>query len=257
MAEDLAGPLAADRFSAYGTSHQVVVVLLLVGAAALVWAGRATRGSDTADRVGKLLAVAILVFTVPLRVLYFTPAFWDLERTLPLQLCDLAWMVSVYGLWTHRRWAVALTYYWGLTLTTQAIITPDLAADFPDPVFILFWGMHLLVVWAAVYLTWGLGLTPDWGSYRTTLLTTAIWAVTVFAFNLVAGTNYGYLNAKPASASVLDLLGDWPWYVLAEIAIIAVAWALVTWPWVALAAKRGPGSAKPGRSRTTPDDRPR
>jgi hypothetical integral membrane protein (TIGR02206 family) len=231
----LSGP-AAERFTAYGASHQVVLVLLLVGAVALVWHGRTHR--DGAVRLGRGLAVAILAFTLPLQVLYFTPDYWELERALPLNLCDLAWMVAAYALWTRRRWAVALTYYWGLTLTTQAIATPDLAADFPDPVFVLFWGLHLLVVWAAVYLTWGLRLTPDWRGYRVAMLVTTVWAVCVFCFNLAAGTNYGYLNAKPQSASILDLLGPWPWYVLAEIGIVAAFWALITWPWVPRAARR-------------------
>lgn len=249
----------ADQFAIYGASHQIAIVLLFAGAFALVWAGRAYRASDPADRLGKALAGAILLFTLPLQVLYFTPGYWDLDRTLPLQLCDLASLVSAYALWTHRRWAVGLTYFWGLTLTTQAIITPDLASDFPDPVFLLFWGMHLLVVWAAIYLTWGLGLTPDWRTYRTSMAATSVWAVTVFAFNLVADTNYGYLNAKPSAASILDLLGDWPWYVLAEIAIVAVVWALATWPWVALAEKREAGWVKQDCSdpqwRPTPGDR--
>lgn len=249
------GPrLAAGQFETYGTSHQAAIALLLVGAAALVWYGRSHRGA--ADRLGKVLAAAILAFTLPLQVLYFTPQYWSLERTLPLQLCDLAWMVAAYGLWTHRRWAVALTYYWGLTLTTQAVITPDLAADFPDPIFMLFWGLHLLVVWAAVYLTWGLRLSPDWRSYRTAMLTTAIWAVSVFAFNLATGTNYGYLNAKPPTASILDLLGPWPWYVLAEIAIVAVVWALVTWPWVALRTREIRPGAPPADVDAAPAEPP-
>lgn len=235
----------AEPFSSGGTSHKLAVAVLLVGALVLVWVGRANRGTATAVLVGRLLAVAIMTFTVPLQILYFTPAYWSLERTLPLQLCDLAWMAGVLGLWTHRWWAVALTYYWGLTLTTQAIITPDLVAEFPDPVFILFWAMHLMVVWSAVYLTWGLGLAPDWRGYRAALAATAVWALTVFLINIAAGTNYGYLNAKPASASVLDLLGDWPWYVFAEIAIIAVVWALLTWPWVARDARRSPQGATP------------
>jgi hypothetical integral membrane protein (TIGR02206 family) len=236
---------AAERFSAFGTSHQVALVVLLTGALVLVWVGRANRGTQTAVLVAKLLAAAILTLTVPLQILYFTPEYWSLERTLPLQLCDLAWMVAVLGLWTHRWWAVALTYYWGLTLTTQAIITPDLVAEFPDPVFILFWAMHSMVVWAAVYLTWGLGLIPDWRSYRAALVATAAWGVTVFVINVLVGTNYGYLNAKPASASILDVLGDWPWYVLAEVAIIALGWALVTWPWVAVDARRLPRGPTP------------
>lgn len=236
------GTSAGEEFTAFGTSHQLALAVLVTGALTLVWVGRANRGTAAAVLVGKLLAVAIMTFTIPLQILYFTPEYWSLERTLPLQLCDLAWMVAVLGLWTHRWWAVGLTYYWGLTLTTQAVITPDLTAEFPDPVFILFWGMHSMVVWAAVYLTWGLGLAPDWRSYRAALLATAAWAVTVFVINVFAGTNYGYLNAKPDSASVLDLLGDWPWYVLAEIGIIAVGWALVTWPWTAVAAGGSPRS---------------
>ena len=227
-------PRVVEGFAAYGTSHRVVIVLLVVGAVVLVRAGRARRGHGSADVIGRGLAVALLTITVPLQVLYLTPGYWSLERTLPLQLCDLAWMTAVYALWARRRWAVALTYYWGLTLTTQAVLTPDLAAEFPDPAFLLFWAMHLLVVWAAVYLTWGVGLTPDWHGYRTALLVTVGWAAAMLGLNALAGTNFGYLNAKPSSASVLDLLGPWPWYVVVATVVVAAAWALLTWPWIAL-----------------------
>ena len=223
--------LAADRFEAYGTSHQGALVLLVVGVVAIVLFGRRHRATERAERGGRLMAAAVLAVTVPLQVLYFTPAYWDLDKTLPLQLCDLASAVAVYALWTRRRWAAALTYFWGLTLTSQAIVTPDLASDFPDPIFVLFWAMHLLVVWAAVYLVWALGLGPDWRRYRISLAVTAAWAICVYAFNVAVGTNYGYLNAKPAAASALDLLGPWPWYVLNEILVVAALWALITWPW--------------------------
>lgn len=226
--------VAADsRFTAYGTSHQAALALLGVGVLVILWFGRRHRGTERALRLGRVLAVAVLAVTVPLQVLYFTPRYWDLEKTLPLQLCDLASMVAVYALWTRRPWAASITYFWGLTLTSQAIITPDLAADFPDPIFLLFWAMHLLVIWAAVYLVWGMGLTPTWRTYLIAVAVTAAWAVSVFAFNVAMGTNYGYLNAKPAAASALDLLGPWPWYVLNEILVVAAFWALITWPWAA------------------------
>ena len=44
-------------------------------------------------------------------------------------------------------------------------------------------------------------------------------------------TNYGYFNGKP-DGTVLDYLGPWPWYVLAEVAIVAGIWALITLPWI-------------------------
>lgn len=224
-------PLTAD-FTAYGASHLGAVGVLLAGAVTLVLVGRRLRDRDPRDLLGRALAVVMLLFTIPLQVLYFTPGYWNLQTTLPIQLCDLASLAAIYALLTHRRWAAGLTYYWGLTLTTQAIATPDLAADFPDPVFVLFWAMHIGTVWAAAHLTWGRGIRPDWRTYRFSVLITAVWAAAVFCLNLAVGTNYGYLNRKPNATTILDLLGPWPWYVLVEIAIIVAAWALVTWPWL-------------------------
>ena len=99
--------------------------------------------------------------------------------------------------------------------------------------------MHIGTIWAAVYLTWGRGVTPDWGGYRFAIAVTAVWAVGIFLLNLLIDTNYGYLNGKPGSASILDLLGPWPWYLAAEIVLVASVWALATWPWTALAARSG------------------
>lgn len=221
-----------QEFSPYGPSHLAVLVLLVVGAGALVLRGRASRDAAAVRRDRRLFAVAILTFTVPLQVVTLARSGYDIERALPLQLCDLAALVAPYGLWRRRHWAVALTYYWGLTLTTQAVATPDLSRDFPDPSFILFWGMHLLVVWAAIYLTWGLGIVPDWRSYRIAFVVTLGWMGGVFGVNSVLGSNYGYVNAKPTAASLLDYLGPWPTYLVAEVVVVSAVWALMTLPWV-------------------------
>ena len=239
--------MQAGEFTAYGASHLGAVLVLALGIVALLLVGRMLHDPD--DHMGKVMAIALALAVVPLQLLYFTPDRWNPERTLPVQLCDLAAVVAVFALWTHWRWAAALTYYWGITLTTQAVVTPDLSTDFPDPVFLLFWSMHVGTVWAAVHLAWGRGVQPDWRSYRFAIGVTAIWAVAVFCLNLAIGSNYGYLNAKPGSASALDLLGSWPWYVLAEVAIIAAAWALITWPWV----RRGRARSSPPLSRAAGD----
>ena len=222
--------MQSQEFTPYGASHLGAVLVLALGIVVLVLIGR--RWTDPDDRLGKGLAVLLTVAVLPLQLLYFTPDYFELDKTLPVQLCDLAAVVAVVALWTHARWAVALTYFWGITLTTQAVATPDLAADFPHPVFLLFWVMHVGTVWTAVHLTWTRGIHPDWRRYRLAVVVTAAWLVAVFCLNLAIGSNYGYVNAKPGSATALDLLGPWPWYVLAEVAIIAAVWALMTWPWV-------------------------
>ena len=219
-------PLVINRFEAFSGEHLILIGLFLTVFVGLVLLGRA---SGDNERFRRVFAVAIPCFTLPMQVMQLLPGDFDRGTSLPLQYCDLAWGIAAYALWTRRPWAVALTYFWGLTLTIQGIITPSLGELFPDPRFFMFWGMHFLTVWAAGYLI-ATGNTPTWRLYRFTVAVTAVWAAFVMVFNNVADTNYGYLNAKPDSASALDLLPSWPAYVVIEIAIIAGVWALMTWP---------------------------
>ena len=224
--------LAVDRFETYGPSHLTVLAIFGVGVVLIVLAGQQLRGAAAEQTVRRTFAVAILAITVPLQILQFTPDEWNLQTSLPLQLCDLAWMFAVYALWTRNRLASTITYLWGITLTTQGMLTPDLASDFPEPRFLMFWAMHLLIVWASFFLVLGLRILPTWRTYRQTVAITLAWAVSAYVFNVVAGTNYGYLNRLPKNASLLDYLGPWPLFVVLEIAIVAAVWALLTWPWV-------------------------
>ena len=75
---------------------------------------------------------------------------FDATGSLPLQVCDFAWIVVAWALLTRHRFALALTYYWGLTLSLQAMVQPTLDDAFPDPNFVAFWGKHVLLVWGAV-----------------------------------------------------------------------------------------------------------
>ncbi|MGH3964422.1 MAG: TIGR02206 family membrane protein [Pseudonocardiaceae bacterium] len=224
--------LAAQPFVAYGLSHGVVVLVLTVVAAALVVLGRRHRGTPTELPLSRAFAVVFAAFLVPVEVFWLLPGQSGIAHSLPLQLCDLAAMATVWALWSHSPTAFALTYFWGLTLTSQAFLSPELhGPDFPSLQFLSFFGMHSLVLWAAIYLTWGVGLRPGWRSYRIALLVTIGWAVVMFAVNHALGTNYGFLNTKPQAASLLDMLGPWPWYLLSALLLTATFWALITYPW--------------------------
>jgi hypothetical integral membrane protein (TIGR02206 family) len=222
------------EFVAYGPSYWAVIAVFAIGAVLLVWLGR-RQTEQQARLLGRVLAVLILaVIVVALVYKLIRPT---IDGSVPLQLCDLAEVTAAYALWSQRHWAFVLTYYWGLVLSSQALITPDVgtpeagAPDFPHHLFDTFFALHVLVVWAAIYLTWGRGMRPTWRSYRFAVIATLAWAAFTFTFNAITGTNYGYLNRKPPTASILDVLGPWPVYLLAEITLVLVVWALMTWPW--------------------------
>ena len=233
----------------YGVTHWVPLAIFVIGLWPVVRLGRAHRTADGPTRFSRTWAVLIPAVTVPFQVIDLTTNF-DIDVTVPLHLCDLTWVAAAWALWTHHRFAIALTCFWGLVLTTQGIVTPSLGEEFPEPRYFAYWCLHLLIVWAAVYLVVGLGLVPSWRDYAATVAATLGWAAAAYAFNVAADTNYGYLVEKPSSGSLLDLLGPWPWYVAAEIAIVAGVWALMT---LGLSRIRRPsrGSRRP-RARSHP-----
>jgi hypothetical integral membrane protein (TIGR02206 family) len=216
-------------FTMYGPSHWAVLVLFAIGSALLVWAGR--RQSESQARLfGHIFGgLTFAVYGTALVYSVFDPR---MPAPVPLRLTDLATVAAAYALWSQRHWAFALTYYWGLVLSAQALVSPVLIGpDFPSLHYLAFWAIHLLVVWAAIYLTWGRRMRPSWRSYRIVVVTTAIWAVVTLTYNSIAGTNYGFLNRKPATTSLLDVLGPWPVYIFTAAALILLVWALMTWPW--------------------------
>lgn len=226
--------------------HALVLAMIAVVAVVLVILGRRHRGTSTQWQLSRALAA---VFAA---ILLFNEVYWlffgqsEIKYSLPLQLCDLAAIAAVWALWSHSPTAFALTYFWGLTLTSQALLTPELAGPgFPSLRFLAFFGLHSLAVWAAIYLTWGVGLRPDWHSYQVAVLATICWGVVMFAFNQVIATNYGFLDTKPQVASLLNVLGPWPWYLLVEVVLGAAVWALITWPWVRQQVPSTPDASAP------------
>ncbi|MFD0362689.1 TIGR02206 family membrane protein [Nocardia sp. GCM10030253] len=224
-------PSALREFSAYGLSHWIVLAVFAVGSVLVVRIGRRHRSASAARHFGQAFGAAILALYLVIYLYAMIPL--SVGHSVPLRLTDLASLVAAYALWSNQHWAYALTYYWCLTLSTQALASPALASpDFPHYEFLAFWAIHLAVVWAAIYLTWGIGMRPDWRSYRIAVVVTAAWAAVTFAFNSLADTNYGFVNAKPDTPSLLDVLGPWPWYLGTVMLILLAVWALMTWPWI-------------------------
>lgn len=227
---------AGLTFSPFGITHWAVLIVTVVGAVLLARLGHRHRDTPAAETFSRIFAIVQLTVTLGFMIIWLIPPLFDLQQSLPLHLSDILRLVTAYALWSRRRWAFALTYYWGLTLNSQAMLTPDLQLDVaPVLEFASYWLQHVLVMWAAVYLTWGLGLHPTWRSYRLTLTVTVGWAAIVFALNRALRTNYGYLNGKPGGATLLDLMGEWPWYLVVVLALLAAFWALITWPWTSRA----------------------
>jgi len=230
--------LAAEHVGALATIAAV--------AAALVAAAR-LRPGDWTNMAARALAVILVAAEVGWWIYLAATGAGEAElaTALPLQLCDAAIFIAALALLLRTQLLVEVTYFWGLAGTMQAVITPDLPQHFPSFPFFQYYVAHGGIVTAALFLVVGLGQWPRRDALLRVLAITIAYVLLVGAIDAATGSNYMYLRSKPASGSVLDLLGPWPWYI-AWAALVGVALLLILdapFRWLSRGART---SQKPG-----------
>lgn len=222
-------------------------VLLGVGA---VLGVRRIRGSAAEVTATRSAGWALLLFSTGWLVWGLLPGNWDIEQSLPLHYSDALRFITAVALIRRSRWAVAISYYWGLTLNPQAMVTPHpTQLELSSGSSVVYWGLHIAVLLAPLVLIWGLGHRPSWRDFSWGYGTALLWAALVMPLNALLGTNYAFLNEQPDGASVLDALGPWPVYVFWQVALVGLLWALMTWPWTRREEGRGTSRGVRARAR--------
>lgn len=211
----------------FGLSHLAVLFSTILTAVVLCLLVRHRPNPVREKRIAWLLGI-VLVLSKLVRLWYA----YDIEKSLtwqnglPMHLCDWACVTSIIALATRNQTAYELTYFWGLAGTLQAVLTPDLDFDFPDPRFITFFVSHCGIIVVLVYMTLGLRFRPTWWSILRVVAWGQVYIAAAAAIDWAIGANYGYLRAKPLNPSLLDHLGPWPWYIL-SLEVLAVLFYVV------------------------------
>ena len=212
--------LSADHVGA-------LLAIAALGAALLVSA-RARPGAWLAP-VSRAIAVLVLAAYVTDHAVAASRGIWTTRLYLPLHLSDAATLVAVVALWTVRPALVELTYFWGLTGSLQATLTPDLGHEFPDVLYVTYFVTHGGVVLAALLLVVGRGIVPRPGAALRAFAATVALAAAAAAGCLLTGGNYMFLRRKPPD-SLLDLLGPWPVYIAGAALLAAAMFTLLAAP---------------------------
>ncbi len=231
-------------FVLFGPAHLAVLVGTVLLALVLVRPVRA-RPEGPWARLLRYGLAALLLAIIGFEIAMGVAGGWlRLEHVWPLQLCDLAMLLAVSSLITRDRRTAELLYFWALAGSGLAMVTPDLRQGFPRWEFLVFFGLHGLVVVAALVLTFGFGLRPRPGSARRAFLATAGYAALVGGVNALLGTNFMFLRARPATPTILDWFGPWPLYIGAAGALAFCLFWLLALPFSRSAAP--PGAGPPG-----------
>lgn len=197
----------------FGADHVGALVVTACAVFALVAYGRARRGHSGPLVVGRCLAYLMVGAFLADPILRAGAGELTWADGLPLELCDAAGMATIVALLTRRQAAFELAYFWGLSGTFLALLTPPLEQGFPHPDFIRYFVLHSGVVAGVLLLGPGLGMRPRRGAVWRAVAYTMLYAAAIGLVDAALGANYMWLREKPPD-TILDLFGPWPWYVL-------------------------------------------
>lgn len=214
----------------FGADHVGALVVTALVVAGLVAYGRARRGRAGPLAVGRCLAylMAGAFFADPILRADAGQLTW--ADGLPLELCDAAGVATVVALLTRRQAAFELAYFWGLSGTFLALLTPPLEQGFPHPDFFRYFVLHSGVVAGVLFLGPGLGMRPRRGAAWRGVAYTMLYAAAIGLVDAALGANYMWLREKPPG-TVLDLFGPWPWYILGGTALGIALFLLLDLPY--------------------------
>ena len=179
-------------------------------------------------RVARILALCILAAFVAEQLTYALRGDWSLRVNLPFQLTDVVTLVAVAALWRPQAaLLVELLYFWAFSASLQALVTPDLGQPFPDVLYFTYFVTHAGAVLAACLLVLGCRRLPRPGAVWRVYGLTAGFAGLAAVATVATGGNYMFLRRKPVPRSLLDVMGPWPWYILAAAALGLVIFLLL------------------------------
>ena len=165
-------------------------------------------------------------FVVSNQILKFLKGY-DINEDLPLFLCGLMGLIIPFFTVSRKYWMYEILVFWVFAGTLQAVITPDIDTGFPTFNFIRYWVLHSGLILIMFYAFFVFKMKPTLKSLWKSFGALQIYVISMFTINYFLGSNYFYLNEKPKGATLLDIFGPWPIYLLVtELMILPFFFAI-------------------------------
>ena len=213
MVDFFAKNWTGEPFYFLGVAH--LIALFIIVALNIYLLRYKTKDEAARNKVRWAMAIILWVNELGFHIWNALVGQWTLQTMIPLHVCSvLVWLGGVM-LVTKNYTIYEFAYFMGIGGALQALLTPDLGIyGFPHYRFFQTFISHGLIVTSAIYMTTVEGFRPTWKSFGRVFVGMNIYMIVVFFINLAIGSNYMFIAHKPETASLLDVLPAWPWYIL-------------------------------------------
>ena len=130
---------------------------------------------------------------------------------LPLHVCDVSSVACALALLRRGRLSRATTLYFGVGLSTFALLFPDIGEGPASTAFWVFWLRHAAIMLTGFYDLIVRGYRPTWSDYARWCAFGAAYVAVVSLVNAALHTNFAFIADQTLqSSALLQSFGAWP-----------------------------------------------
>jgi hypothetical integral membrane protein (TIGR02206 family) len=181
------------------------------------------------------LCLAVVFWTA----IHISYGRFNAAENLPLSICNLFSLIAPLLFWQPNPRRFEIIYFFVLSGTLQAIITPDPDGGYPSYGFFKYWIVHCGLVVVVIHHLLAFKLYPGAQGILRTFVWLNIYILCLIPINLWLDGNYFYMMNKPPNPSLLDFFGPWPIYIVVTEAVAMGFFALAYLP-IYIARKNNP-----------------
>ena len=219
-------------FESYTWQHYAPIIFFTIATILTIRYAKRNLNEDQQYRfIFRISLLAPFLILAWIAHLFYTGTF-DHTKDLPLFLCNVIAFVYPIIIYKRNRLWFGVFYFMVLAGTLQAIITPDLKYGFPNLMYIRYWSIHCIPILIVFYSLNVFKIKIRFKDFLNAVIWMNIYLVAIFLVNLMLKSNYAYTMRKPDAASLIDVMGPWPWYLITGELIALVLFTLLYIPYM-------------------------
>ena len=137
--------MTAQPFVIFSDSH-LVSLLFIISIAFLLPTIIKNKSQSNKLFIAKIIGVSVLFMEVIKPFIWHYSMSFPWATLIPIHMCNLSAIFIGIFLLTKTRLFFEVSFFWGIGGGINALLTPDIPKDFPDPQFILFFVGHGLML---------------------------------------------------------------------------------------------------------------
>lgn len=195
-----------EPFGLFSLGHWIMMLSVLIGII-LIYKNRNKIRKLKKSNKRKIEIIMVFTLFINMKLLYIPLIWygkWDWMAHLPLHMCFIAGYLFMFSVLFKKRNLYKIVYFLGFIGPLPAIILPDLRGYYDAFVFYQFIvSHHLFMLFNFAYYYMSNSKITIKNLYQTFFIANAIF-LTMFAFNVIFGTNY--IFSKEIPSHVMDLM---------------------------------------------------